>query len=125
MNGLTGDALKEALDHDVARKERERKPILPPKRTKPFKGFTFQQLVERVAAERDITKREAEATIRCTFTCIADVVTHGGRALIPDFGTYFTVTRAARNVRDLQTGQIIKLPGMTSVGFRCSKNLKR
>lgn len=66
-----------------------------------------------------------ERALRQLFADIAEEAIHGGHPRVPDFGIFLRRTRAARQIRDMKTGSMRQLPQQVSLGFRCSKSIKR
>lgn len=99
--------------------------------------MTWQQLVEGAASvgilpkypkpgrARTIPTKVAHRMLRSAFNVIAEEVLHGRRVAIPGFGVFTKRTRKARRIRNPQTRELMELGESTTIGFRCSKTIKR
>lgn len=99
--------------------------------------MTWNELVEGAASvgilpkypapghRRSVPKNVALKMLRSTFVVIAEKVLHGERVVIPGFGVFTKRTRKARKVRNPQTHEMMELGSSTTIGFRCSKSIKR
>ena len=76
-------------------------------------------------AVNGITKKAVVAIVDDTFTAIAKGIKKGGRFSFPGFGTFTVKARAARNGRNPQTGQTIKIKASKSVKFKAAPVLKK
>ena len=72
-----------------------------------------------------LTLKDVDRVLRQLFADIAEEALHGRRVGIPNFGVFLKKTRRARQVRNPQTHELMRLPRAVSVGFRCSKAIKR
>ena len=83
-----------------------------------------RDIVERVAGEAGITKREAEAAVGGVFACIAEALACGDDVTIPGFGRFGRTERAAREGRNPRTGERIAIGPSSGVSFKAGKALK-
>ena len=67
------------------------------------------ELVEAIAAEAEIDKNAAEQALKATLNVITDTVANGEKVTLPGFGTFERRDRAARQGRNPQTGDTIKI----------------
>ncbi len=86
--------------------------------------MTKAELVERMAKGAKITKRSAEAALDSFTTCVRDSLKRGKRVSLVGFGTFAVGRRAARNGRNPQTGETIKIKASKVAKFRAGKALK-
>ena len=86
--------------------------------------MTKAELVERMAKAAKITKRAAETALDSFTTGVRDSLRKGKRVSLVGFGTFSVSKRAARNGRNPQTGEAIKIKASKKVAFRPAKELK-
>lgn len=70
------------------------------------------------------TLAQAESAYDILFSMVSDALKKGDRVSIGGFGTFKTVTRAARKGRNPRTGKEIAIKESTGVKFTPSKKLK-
>ena len=86
--------------------------------------MTKQQLVDTLAKEMSMSKKNVESFLEKLTSTITEKVATGEKVAITGFGTFDRGKRAARRGRDPQTGEYINLPEMKIARFRAGKNLK-
>ena len=86
--------------------------------------MTKAELVGRIAKDAKISKRAAEAALDSFTTCVRDTLKKGKRVSLVGFGTFAVGRRAARNGRNPQTGETIKIKAAKVPKFRAGKTLK-
>ncbi len=86
--------------------------------------MTKAELVERLAKDAKITKKAAEAALDSFTTCVRDTLRRGKRVSLVGFGTFAVGRRAARNGRNPQTGETIKIKAAKVPKFKAGKALK-
>ena len=86
--------------------------------------MTKQQLIETLANETNVTRRQAEATLSTLVNIIERTVAKGEKVSITGFGTFDLGKRAARRGVNPQTGAEIQIPEMAMPRFRAGKRLK-
>jgi len=86
--------------------------------------MTKAELVESVAAQTHMTKKAAGEFMDVVFNAIADAVKRDARFSYPGFGTWSLRSRKARQIRNPQTNEMMKLVAMKTIGFRPAKELK-
>ena len=85
----------------------------------------LSELVSKVSAENEITKKKAREVIASVFTGITGAMKEeNGDILIPDFGRFTTVVRKARQGSNLNTGEKLHIPSKTKITFNSTKALK-
>lgn len=72
-----------------------------------------------------LPRATVERVMKQLFADFADEALHGGMPGVPGFGTFHKRTRKARQVMNPATREMMQLPRTVSVGFRCSKAIKR
>ncbi|MBI2115099.1 MAG: HU family DNA-binding protein [candidate division NC10 bacterium] len=86
--------------------------------------MTKAELVERMAKDAKITKKAAEAALDSFTMCVRDSLRRGKRVGLVGFGTFSVGRRAARNGRNPQTGETIKIKAAKVPRFKPGKVLK-
>lgn len=86
--------------------------------------MTKAELVDRIARDSDITKRAAELALESFTAGVRDSLKKGRKVTLVGFGTFSVAKRAARNGRNPQTGDIIKIKAARVPRFRAGKALK-
>ena len=86
--------------------------------------MTKSQLVERLAKEADVTKKQAQALMDGLVLTVVTSVKKGEPVKIPDLGTFRKVQSKARMGRNPQTGEPVKIPARKKVRFSVSKSFK-
>lgn len=87
--------------------------------------MTKAELVEAVAAQTHLTKKNAAEILEVVFSNIGKAVKRDVRFSYPGFGTWSLRTRKARKIRNPQTNEIMKLKASKTIGFRPAKELKQ
>jgi DNA-binding protein HU-beta len=86
--------------------------------------MTKAELVEQVAAQAKLTKKNAAEILDIVFNNIGKAVKKDDRFSYPGFGTWSLRSRKARKIRNPQTNEIMKLKASKTIGFRPAKELK-
>lgn len=86
--------------------------------------MTKAELVEQMAKDAKITKKAAEAALDSFTMCVRDSLRRGKRVSLVGFGTFLVGRRAARNGRNPQTGETIKIKASKVPRFKAGKVLK-
>ena len=86
--------------------------------------MTKAELVEAVASQSKLTKKSASEVLEIVFSNIGKAVKKETRFSYPGFGTWSLRSRKARNIRNPQTNEIMKLKASKTIGFRPAKELK-
>lgn len=86
--------------------------------------MTKAELVEQVAAQANLTKKNASEILDVVFSNIGKAVKKDARFSYPGFGTWSLRSRKARKIRNPQTNEIMKLKASKTIGFRPAKELK-
>lgn len=82
------------------------------------------ELVAAVANEAGITQKDADKAITAFVHVIENEVANGKNVQIIGFGTFGTVSRAARSGRNPQTGESLEIPATNVPKFKPGKNFK-
>ena len=88
--------------------------------------MTKAELINKVAAnyEGQISKKMVTTLVDNLFDNITKTIRKDKRFSYPGFGTFEIRNRKARNGRNPQTGETIKIKASKTVGFRPAKSLK-
>ena len=81
-------------------------------------------LVNVIAAEAELTKKQAEAALNATIDAIAGALKNGDKVQLIGFGTFEVKSSAAREGRNPKTGEVIKIAAAKKPAFSASKVLK-
>ncbi|HAJ32621.1 MAG TPA: DNA-binding protein HU [Candidatus Atribacteria bacterium] len=82
------------------------------------------ELIDKVASEIGVTKREAKKAVECVFETITDCLAKGDAVRLVGFGTFGARQRAARMARNPRTGEKIQVKAMSVPFFKAGKELK-
>ena len=86
--------------------------------------MTKQRLIETLAAETTMTKRQVEQVLMTFVDIVERTVATGEKVSVTGFGTFDLGKRAARRGVNPQTGEEIHIPEMAMPRFRAGKRLK-
>jgi len=82
------------------------------------------ELIDKVASEIGVTKREAKKAVECVFKTITGCLAKGDAVRLVGFGTFGVRQRAARDARNPRTGEKIRVQAMSVPFFKAGKELK-
>lgn len=83
-----------------------------------------QNLVDMMAESADIAKTAAESALNAFLNSVVDTVKKGGKVTIPGFGGWEAMERSAREGRNPNTGEKIKIPAARMPKFKAGKKFK-
>ena len=83
-----------------------------------------QELIAKVAESADLTKKDAEKAVNAVFASVSEFLAKGEKVQLIGFSTFETRERAAREGRNPQTGDSIKIAATTVPAFKAGKALK-
>jgi DNA-binding protein HU-beta len=83
-----------------------------------------EQLVERVASKTGLSKKDANAALDAVLEGITAALKKGEKVTLVGFGTFSVRRRKAREGRNPQTGEKIKIPARKMPAFTAGKELK-
>ena len=86
--------------------------------------MTKADLIAKVAAQADMSKKDAEKAVNTTLEVITAALADGEKITLAGFGTFETRERAARTGRDPRTQQPIAIAAATVPAFKANKALK-
>src|ERR1043166_2573023 len=79
------------------------------------------ELIEQIAKDADITKTQANAAMDSFTDAVIAALKKGDRVTLVGFGTFSVSERAARNGRNPQTGDVIKIKARKVPKFKAGK----
>ena len=82
------------------------------------------ELVEFIAAKAGLTKADATRALDATIEGITTGLKKEGKVALVGFGTFTAKKRAAREGRNPQTGETVKIAARVVPGFKAGNKLK-
>ena len=82
------------------------------------------ELVAAIAAQADISKKDAEAAVKAFIDVTSKELKKGGKVQLVGFGTFEVAKRKAREGRNPQTGAAMKIKASKAPKFKAGKALK-
>jgi len=82
------------------------------------------ELIERIAAKTDSSKRSAERFLNTFLTEVEDALANGEDVRLTDFGHWEVYTKKGRNFHNVNKQQVIPIPPTRAVRFTVGKQLK-
>ncbi len=82
------------------------------------------ELVDAVAEKTGVSKKDADAVVTAVVEAIMASVAEGEKVSLVGFGSFEPRSRKARDGRNPQTGQTIKIPATTVPAFSAGKGFK-
>ena len=82
------------------------------------------EMIESLASETGLTKSEVEKVFNGTFEMFKKELSKGNNVSVAGFGTFKVSHRSAREGRNPQTGETIKIAASNSVSFKAGSALK-
>ncbi len=89
-----------------------------------MKSVNKTQLIDKIAANADITKVAAGRVVDAMVASITESLQKGDDVALVGFGTFTVRDRAARTGRNPQTGKEIQIAAAKVPAFRAGKGLK-
>ena len=86
--------------------------------------MTKKELIDQIAVDAEITKKEAEAALESVLKGIETSLLEDGKITFVGFGTFEVRERAAREGRNPKTGETMTIAASKGVGFKAGKKLK-
>ncbi len=81
------------------------------------------ELIAKVADDAGVTKTQANAALDSFIEAVTKTLKGGGKVTLVGFGTFSVSKRAARNGRNPQTGEVIKIKARKVAKFKAGKEL--
>jgi DNA-binding protein HU-beta len=88
------------------------------------KTLSKTELIEKIASATSLTKTSASSAVNLVFDTIKATLKKCHSVSIPNFGSFDVVKRKARNGRNPQTGETIKIKATKAPRFKAGKGLK-
>ena len=82
------------------------------------------EFVAAVAENAEISKKDAEKAVKAFIDVVADELKKGEKVQLVGFGTFEVSTRAAREGRNPQTGETMKIAACMAPKFKAGMALK-
>ena len=86
--------------------------------------MTKADLVEKVAKEADMTKKDAEQLVEIIFDSITGSLNKGEKIELRGFGSFRVRERNSRKGRNPKTGEAVEIPAKRVAYFKPGKELK-
>ncbi len=86
--------------------------------------MTKTNLIEAVAEKSELKKSEAEKAVNAVFAVIEEALVSGDKVQITGFGSFEVRNKAAREGRNPQTGEKIKIKAPKSPAFSAGNTLR-
>lgn len=82
------------------------------------------ELVELVAEKAGLTKADATRALEAVFETVTEALAKGEKVPVTGFGTFAVSKREAREGRNPQTGEKVKIAARNAVTFKAGTALK-
>jgi integration host factor subunit beta len=86
--------------------------------------MTKADLVEQVAREAEMTKKDAEQLVEIIFDSITESLNNGEKIELRGFGSFRVRERNSRKGRNPKTGEAVDIPAKRVAYFKPGKELK-
>lgn len=82
------------------------------------------ELIAAIAEKTELTKKDVEAALKAFTDVVAEELKKGEKVQLVGFGTFEVSERAAREGRNPQTGEAMKIEASKTPKFKAGKALK-
>lgn len=82
------------------------------------------ELVAAMAEQAGLSKKDAEAALKAFTDVVSDELKNGGKVQLVGFGSFEVSERAAREGRNPQSGEVMKIAASKAPKFKAGKALK-
>ena len=82
------------------------------------------ELVAAMAEQAGLSKKDAEAALKAFTDVVSDELKNGGKVQLVGCGTFEVSERAAREGRNPQSGEVMKIAASKAPKFKAGKALK-
>ena len=82
------------------------------------------ELVAAMAEQAGLSKKDVEAALKAFTDVVSDELKNGGKVQLVGFGTFEVSERAAREGRNPQSGEVMKIAASKAPKFKAGKALK-
>jgi len=86
--------------------------------------MTKAELIDEVADQATLTKKETELIINTVFDNVTAAHTHGDKVELRSFGSFRIRERHSRRGRNPKTGDVVSVPGKRVPFFKVGKRLR-
>ena len=87
--------------------------------------MTKADLVEKIATQVDLSKKNSEIVVNTVFQSIIAALANGDKVELRGFGSFRTRARKSRIGRNPKTGDRVEVPEKKVPFFKPGKNLKK
>ncbi len=87
--------------------------------------MTKADLVEKIAVQVELSKKESEQVVNAVFRSIIDALAQGDKVELRGFGSFRTRLRDSRIGRNPKTGDKVDVPQKSVPFFKPGKHLKQ
>jgi integration host factor subunit beta len=87
--------------------------------------MTKADLVEKIATQVDLSKKNSEIVVNTVFRSIINALASGDKVELRGFGSFRTRARKSRIGRNPKTGDRVEVPEKKVPFFKPGKNLKK
>ena len=88
-------------------------------------SLTKKEIVRTISEETGMTQSAIREIVQKTFDSVLDSLANGQRVELRNFGVFDLKVRAARQARNLSTGDAVQVPEKIVVAFKPSKEMER
>ena len=88
-------------------------------------SLTKKEIVRSISEETGLTQSAIREIVQKTFDSVLDSLANGQRVELRNFGVFDLKVRAARQARNLSTGDSVQVPEKIVVAFKPSKEMER
>ena len=82
------------------------------------------ELVAAIAEKAELSKKDAEKAVKAFTDVVSEELVNGGKIQLVGFGTFEVSERAAREGRNPQSGEVMKIAASKAPKFKAGKALK-
>ena len=82
------------------------------------------QLIQKIAENGNMTKKDAEVALNAVVAAIAEAVAAGEKVQVSGFGSFDVKARDARTGRNPKTGEAVEIAASKRVVFSAAQALK-
>lgn len=82
------------------------------------------ELVAAIAEKTELSKKDSEKALKAFIDVVTEELKKGEKVQLVGFGTFETSKRAAREGRNPQTGETVKIAARVVPGFKAGSKLK-
>ena len=82
------------------------------------------ELVAAIAEKTELSKKDSEKALKASIDVVTEELKKGEKVQLVGFGTFETSKRAAREGRNPQTGETMKIAASVAPKFKPGKALK-